>query len=129
MIRQNLVSLKSRFRITSCNMGGFRYNLLRVVMGYLSPNSKMEILTLFSNLNSLFLHKMEILTLLSSLNYFSYPKLEIPTFFSILNSLFLLKMEISPIFSSLNKKIWETTSRLDKIYFQVTHSSQIFLYI
>lgn len=55
-------------------------------------------------------------------------KMEISPVFSILNLLFLSKMEILTLFSSLNKKIWETASRLDKIYFQVTHSSQIFVF-
>ena len=53
--------------------------------GAFTPNSKMEILTVFS-----------------ILNYFSYPKLEISTIFSIMNSLFLPKLEISTVFSILN---------------------------
>ena len=48
-------------------------------------NSKMEILTVFSILNSLFL-----------------PKMKISAVFSILNSFFLLKMEILTVFSILN---------------------------
>ena len=62
-------------------------------------NSKMEILTVFSILNSLFLPKMEILAFFSILNSFFLPKMEILTLFSILISLFLLKMEILTLFS------------------------------
>ena len=99
-------------------------------------NSKMEILTVFSILNSFFLLKMEILTLFSILNSLFILKMEILTVFSILKSLFILKMEILTVFSILNslflpkmkiltvfsillnKKIWETMSRLDKIDFE-----------
>ena len=98
------------------------------MMGHLPPNSKMEILPVFSILNLLFLSKLEISAIFSNLNLLFLPKLEILTVFSILNSLFLSKLEILTLFSSLNKKIWETASRLDKIYFQVTHSSQIFVF-
>ena len=65
-------------------------------------NSKMEILTVFSILNSLFLPKMEILAFFSILNSFFLPKMEILTLFSIFSSLFLPKMEILTIFSILN---------------------------
>lgn len=129
MIRQNLVSLKSRFSNHLPQYGSFFVITYYGCEGALPPDSKMEILTFFSILNSLFLSKLEILTifsilnslfllkleiliLFSILNSFFLPKLEISTFFSILNSLFLPKLEISTVFSSLiNKKIWETTSR------------------
>ena len=67
-------------------------------------NSKMEILTVFSILNSLFLPKMKISAVFSILNSFFLLKMEILTLFSILNSLFILKMEILTVFSILNNK-------------------------
>ena len=62
----------------------------------------MEILAIFSILNSLFLLKMEILTVFSILNAFFLPELKISTVFSILTSLFIPKMEILTVFSILS---------------------------
>ena len=115
---------KSFFVITYCRGEGhlhpnFKLEIL-TVFSILNPLflPKMEILTLFSILNPLFLLKMEIWTLFSILNSLFLLKMEILTIFSILTSLFILKMEILTVFSILNKKIWETMSRLDKIDFK-----------
>ena len=111
IIRQNRFLWNHDFRVISSYMGGIITYCRCKVHSHL--NSKMEILAIFSILNSLFLPKMEILTV-----------------FSILNSLFILKLEILTVFFILNnKKIWETMSRLNKIDFWATLSSQISGYI
>ena len=75
-------------------------------------NSKMEILAIFSILNSLFLPKMEILTL-----------------FSILTSLFLPKMEILTVFSILlNKKSGKLWADSTKSIFRHSFFPDFWLY-
>ena len=113
------ISRKSQFLNYSCPYGRFFVITYCRCKVHSHLNSKMEILTIFSIFNSLFLPKMEIFTLFSSLNslfllkleIFSFffifnslflPKMEILTVFSIFNSLFLLKMEILTVFSILN---------------------------
>ena len=105
------ISLKSRFLNYFLTKGGFYYNLLRA--WGLPPNFKMEILTVFSISNSLFLLKMEILTLFSILNNEKSGKLRADSTKSILSHFLFPDFLFFCIYNYLENRI------LISIYFLV----------